>query len=88
MFTKCSDTAFEHADSSANDKNPKPRLFFFSWSYIITTSQTSPYLEKKLRKSVSVMLEGKPPRNICKKVEQICLNVDVKGYFNFFIYFF
>ena len=64
MLTKCSETAFEHADSSANDKNPKPLLFFFSWSYMITTSQTSPYFVKKLRRSVSVMLEGNPPRNI------------------------
>ena len=80
MLTKCSDTAFEHADSSANDKNPNPRLFFFSWSYIITTSQTSPYLEKKLRKSVSVMLEGKPPRNICKQVEQISLIIGTRQY--------
>ncbi len=30
---------------------------------MITTSTTSPYREKKERRSVSVMLEGRPPRN-------------------------
>ena len=29
----------------------------------MTTSVTRPYLLKKLRRSVSVMLEGRPPRN-------------------------
>ena len=80
MLTKCSDTALVQADSSANDKNPNPRLFFFSWSYIITTSQTSPYLEKKLRKSVSVILEGKPPRNIYNNEKKYCQILSKCGY--------
>ena len=52
-------------------RKPKPRLFFFSWSYIITTSQTSPYWEKKLLNSVSVMLDGNPPRKTCRIETQI-----------------
>lgn len=40
-----------------------PLDFFFSWSYIMTTSITLPKREKNDLKSVSVMLEGNPPRN-------------------------
>jgi len=42
MLTKWSATASEQAVSSAKERKPKPRLFFFSWSYIMTTSTTSP----------------------------------------------
>ena len=66
-MTKCSATARSLAASVSNERNPNPRLFFFSWSYIMTTSQTSPYLEKKLRKSVSVMVDGRPPKKTCTK---------------------
>lgn len=40
-----------------------PLDFFFSWSNIMTTSITPPKREKKFRRSVSVRLDGKPPRN-------------------------
>lgn len=44
-------------------KNQNPPLdFFFSWSNMITTSITPPKREKKLRRSVSVRLDGRPPR--------------------------
>ena len=62
-LTKWSATARAQADSSAKERNPNPRLFFFSWSYMMTTSTTSPYRVKKERRSVSVMLDGRPPRN-------------------------
>lgn len=40
-----------------------PLDFFFSWSYIITTSITLPNLVKKLLRSVSVTFDGNPPKN-------------------------
>ena len=40
-----------------------PLDFFFSWSNMMTTSITPPKREKKLRRSVSVRLDGRPPRN-------------------------
>ena len=61
-MTKWSATARSLAASVSNERNPNPRLFFFSWSYIMTTSQTSPYFVKKFRKSVSVMVDGRPPK--------------------------
>lgn len=39
-----------------------PLDFFFSWSYMITTSMTFPYREKNVLKSVSVTFEGNPPK--------------------------
>ena len=83
-MTKCSATARSLAASVSNERNPNPRLFFFSWSYIMTTSQTSPYLEKKLRKSVSVMVDGRPPKKTCTKKGQKSVDKKEELFFKFF----
>lgn len=41
--------------------NP-PLHVCFSWSYLIITSSTFPYCEKKFRRSTSVKLDGSPPK--------------------------
>lgn len=72
LFTNVSSLCSIYNSAHNEEANTKhvylPRDFFFSWSYIITISWTFPYRLKIILKSVSVMLEGNPPRKTLGKV--------------------